>query len=109
MGVRTTLVMAATMSDKGAVDGIRLRPEFDSKKGGRSQIERQLLDGLVEEEIASPTSSSAGQMPIRDPLRNPVVELAEIGLHRRRLKGNTQRLAMQAVFIEIHQHQPMRE
>jgi hypothetical protein len=48
-------------------------------------------------------------MPFRDLPRDPMVQRAEIGLHRRRLESNAQRLPMQAMIVEIHQHQPTRE
>ena len=48
-------------------------------------------------------------MPFGDAPRDAVVERAEVGLHRRGLEGDAERLAMQAMLVEVHQHQPARE
>jgi hypothetical protein len=77
----------------------------------RQPIERSAIlpDGRVELEIGGAALSGAGQVPRRGLLRDPVVQGAEVGPHRRWLEGDAQRFAMQAMFVEIHQHQPARE
>ena len=47
----------------------------------------------------------ASKMPFRYAPRDAVVQRSEIALHGRWLEGYAQRLAMQAMLIDIHQYQ----
>ena len=47
--------------------------------------------------------------PLRDAARNPGIKLGEIGLHRPGFECHRQCAPMQAVLVEIKQHQPARK
>ena len=95
--------------DEGAIDGVRLGTQLDAEKRGGGEIEGELLDGGVELQIGGATLPVACQMPFGDAAGDAVVERAEVGLHRGGLEGDAERLAVQAMLVEVHQHQPARE
>src|SRR4029434_6396894 len=80
--------------DKGTVDDIGLLAELNAKEGGCGQIKGQLFDGRIELEIGTDPLSRPLQVPLGNTPRDRVVERPEIGLHRRWLEGDPQRLAV---------------
>ncbi len=81
-----------------AVDGLHLRPDLPAEKGGRREIEGELLDSRIELHLTP-------ARPLCDPRRDAGIEFFEVRLHRSGLEGNRERAAMQAVLVEIAQHQ----
>src|SRR5947209_16682916 len=80
---------------------MKMRVVADERRRGK--IERQLLDGGIEEKLR------IAPHPVSDALFDTPVQLREVGFHRPGFERNRERLAMQAVLVEIEQHQPTRE
>ncbi|MBA7667324.1 hypothetical protein ES703_75411 [subsurface metagenome] len=89
--------------DKGAGDVVDLRPDFGAEEGGRRQIQRELFHRRIHQHLAGL------RFPLLDARGNAAIEIDEIGLHRPRLERHRQRAAVQAVLLEIQQHQPARK
>src|SRR3546814_11750287 len=85
--------------DERLVDPFRLRAPGDTEEAGRGKIERQLLDRRIEWKGRS--------APLRDTRANAVVERGGIVAHRFGLESDRQRLAVGAMFFELHQHPPI--
>src|SRR5579883_3545731 len=84
--------------DEGALERLDIARDFAQKRGC-GEIERQLLDRGIEEEIRGSLA------PFSQPPCDAGVELGEIGLERSRLEGDRERAAMEAMLVEIEQHQ----
>jgi hypothetical protein len=84
--------------DERPVDGMHLRPDLPAEKRGRREIEGELLDGRIKLHLTP-------ARPLCDPHRDPGIKFFEVGLHRSGLEGDRERAPMQAVFIEIAEHQ----
>ena len=89
--------------DKGVGDLVDLGPDAGAEKGGRGEVERQLLHRGVEQH------RSRLRLPLRDPRGNAGIELGKIGFHRAGFEGDRQRAPVQAMLLEIEQHQPARK
>ncbi len=89
--------------DKGAGDLVDLRPDAGAEKGRRREVERELLHRGIEQH------RSGLRLPLRHPRRDAGVEFGEIGFHRPGLERHRQRAAVQAMLLEIQQHQPARK
>ena len=85
--------------DEGALDRIELRTKLVAEERGRREIERQLLDRRVEFELAP-------AWQVAQALGDAGIELIEIRLHRSRFERDRQRAPVQAVLVEIEQHEP---
>jgi hypothetical protein len=80
---------------------MQLRVVADERRRGK--IERQLLDGGIEQELRIALD------PARHALLDAGVQLREIRFHWCGFERDRQRLAVQPVLVEIEQHQPARE
>jgi hypothetical protein len=89
-------IEAATMAMKARLD---FRAELAAKKRRRREVEGELLDRGIELELAL-------ARPLRQPSRDPGVKSGEIGAHRPRFESDRQHAPVQAVLVEIEQHQP---
>ena len=89
--------------DKGIGDFIHFRPDAGAEKGGRREVERQLLHRGVEQ------YRSRLRLPLRHPRGNPGIEIRKVGFHRAGFEGHRQRAPVQAMLLEIEQHQPARK
>ena len=88
--------------DEGLVDGIRLRSPGDTEKRSRGEVERQRLDRRIEFEFGAERQGG-------NTTGDALVQAAEIVAHRLGLEGHRQCLAVGAVMVEVHQHQPARK
>ena len=89
--------------DEGARDLVDLGPDVGAEERGRGEVERELLHRGIEQH------RSRLRLPLRHPRGDAGVELGEIGFHRPGLEGDRQRAAVQAMLLEIEQHQPARK
>ena len=89
--------------DEGAFDPLRVGAHFFAEEGGSGEVQSQSLDRWIETHIGR------GAWPAGNARRNALVEAFEIGFQRAGLEGDGERLAVQPMFIEIHQHQAARE
>ena len=74
-----------------------------AEKGRRGEVERELLHRGIELHLAG------GGLPLRNPRRNPGIKRGQIGFHRSGLEGDRERAPVQAMLVEIEQHQPARK
>src|SRR5262249_32024874 len=84
---------------KGALDRFELRTELLAEERRCREIERQLLNGWIEFERAP-------ARPMRQTFGDAGIELAEIRLHRAGFEGDREGAPVQAMLVEIEQHQP---
>ena len=89
--------------DKGIGDFIHFRPDAGAEKGSRREVERQLLHRGVERH------RSRLRLPLRHPRGDAGVEIRKVGFHRTGFEGHRQRAPVQAMLLEIEQHQPARK
>ena len=86
--------------DEGGVHLVGLRTPGDAEKARRGEVERELLHLLVKQHLLRHFLDAAA---------DPLLQLAEIVLHRARLEGDGERAAVIAMLFEVHQHQAVRE
>jgi hypothetical protein len=90
------------MSTK-AGDLVDLGPDIGAEERSRSQIERELLHRRIKQH------RSGLALPLRYPRSDAGIERREIGFHRPGFERDGQCAAMQAVLLEVEQHQPARK
>ena len=89
--------------DEGVGDIVDLRPEIGAEERGRREIERELLDRRIQQH------RTRLRLPLPDPRGDPGIESRQIGFHRPGFERHRQRPAMQAVLVEVEQHQAARK
>ena len=89
--------------DEGAGDLVDLGADAGAEKRRRREVERELLHRGIEQH------RSGLRLPLRHPRRDAGVEVGQIGFHRPGLERHRQRAAVQAMLLEIQQHQPARK
>ena len=89
--------------DEGALDRRHLGTERRAQERRRREVKRQLLDRGIKQELRR------AQPPRRQPLGDPGIERGEIGFERTRFEGDRERAAMEAMLVEIEQHEAARE
>ena len=94
---------AATISTNARVISSTSGPILGAEKRGRGQIERELLHRRIEQH------RPGLRLPLRDPRRDPGIERGEIGFHRSGFERDRQRAPVQAMLVEIEQHQAARK
>ena len=87
--------------DERLVDPVGLRAQRHAEETRRGEIEAQRLHRVVKAQLLA--------RPLADARGDSRVQLLGVMPHRLRLEGDRHHLAIGAVVLEIHQHQPARE
>ena len=89
--------------DEGARDLVDFRPDVGAEKRGRGEIERELLHRGIKQH------RPRLRPPLRHPRRDAAIERRQIGFHRSGFEGDRKRAPVQAMLLEIEQHQSARK
>ncbi len=89
--------------DEGTGDVVDFGADIGAEERRGGEIERQLLHRRIEQH------RSRLRLPLRDTGRDAGIECGQIGFHRSGFEGDRQRAAVQAMFVEIEQHQAARK
>ena len=89
--------------DEGAGDLVNLGTDASAEERGRGEVEGKLLHRGIEQH------RPRLRLPLRDAGRDPGIERHQIGLHRAGFERDRQRAPVQAMLLEIEQHQPARK